>query len=278
MIGIFLLIFYISLFISLFIYISVKDRKITSQGEIYDLFNNEYKYILGDNIEYRKNGIVVDLNVNIPNFYIDNISDNKDDKGTFYYFTDSEQLVLEGNFGDKYMIFCPKDTQQAVLAFLTPDVMESIYRYVKDFDIQFVGTKIWLLSDPKVYKNEQIKSDLINGINGIVLSLSKKLQIYSAKNYTFVEQKYNNQNTYRLFNRYILKVSFKIYTLFFFISLFMAVPILLVTDKYLAVIILILFFFPILPFILSKIAIAGGVGMVANGLDKIALSYNKIRK
>ena len=278
MIGIFLLIFYISLFISLFIYISVKDRKITSQGEIYDLFNNEYKYILGDNIEYRKNGIVVDLNVNIPNFYIDNISDNKDDKGTFYYFTDSEQLVLEGNFGDKYMIFCPKDTQQVVLAFLTPDVMESIYRYVKDFDIQFVGTKIWLLSDPKVYKNEQKKSDLINGINGIVLSLSKKLQIYSAKNYTFVEQKYNNQNTYRLFNRYILKVSFKIYTLFFFISLFMAVPILLVTDKYLAVIILILFFFPILPFILSKIAIAGGVGMVANGLDKIALSYNKIRK
>ncbi len=105
MIGIFLLIFYISLFISLFIYISVKDRKITSQGEIYDLFNNEYKYILGDNIEYRKNGIVVDLNVNIPNFYIDNTSDNKDDKGTFYYFTDSEQLVLEGNFGDKYMIF-----------------------------------------------------------------------------------------------------------------------------------------------------------------------------
>ena len=58
----------------------------------------------------------------------------------------------------------------------------------------------------------------------------------------------------------------------------MAVPLLFVTNRFLTVILLILVFFPILPFILSKIAIAGGVGMVANGLDKVALSYNKIRK
>lgn len=131
--------------------------------------------------------ICIDIGKKVPNIVIDAKINNlfgSDGKYSGYESFD-QNLDLEGDFINAFKLYVPKDYKQDALYILTPDVMQILVNELYMYDIELIGTKVYIIKSSYtdlLDKNEYIQ--LENTINSARQAFSKNIKHYNLVQYS----------------------------------------------------------------------------------------------
>ena len=137
------------------------------------LFTGEYKnycirvinytvnYYRSDRLAYIRHYRILEIttNQNFINVFMDSHANNRKIKrDAMTLLSDSvahnKKLIVEGDMHNYFTIYIPNETLIDSLVTLTPDKLIALRDYGKNFDVEFIGNKINVITDQKI-KNVQ---------------------------------------------------------------------------------------------------------------------------
>jgi hypothetical protein len=75
----------------------------------------------------------------------------------------SAQLKLEGDYGDKFTLYCPKDYERDALYIFTPDVISAIYDFASDAEIELVDDNLFIYTrDAAAFRQPEKLAELFD--------------------------------------------------------------------------------------------------------------------
>lgn len=256
-IGTFLSIFFI---VGVFIIgpsIIYKNNLKKRRGGILTFQDRIYPYFIGNNLTYRRHGIVVELPKQLPAIYLDTLSSKTEKQATIDAFMNATMFSLEGEFSDKYQVFCVNGNERNVLRVLTPDFMSILLDFVNNYDIEICGNKIWILSDDKVVKNIALQQEILTYAARLIEKLDKVTRTNSFNEQATVEFDFRYVRTLRIFGSYIPKNIFYLSLFCFFLTAVIwisAFYVYLETQRTLYIALLLsLIIFPVIPYVMRRV-------------------------
>ena len=88
----------------------------------------------------------------VPHVFIDSTQNyNGRSYAIAKFFQDAQAMELEGDFYKNFIVYTSKRTHIDALAIITPDVMDTLYRYGREFNIEFVNNYLYLMLPKKVF-------------------------------------------------------------------------------------------------------------------------------
>ena len=82
---------------------------------------------------------------------------------------EGEKLRLEGEFGDRFNLFAPRDYGRDALYIFTPDLMERFIDAAKEFDCEIIGDELYFYSHKKINLARPKNLGKLFGIIDVVL-------------------------------------------------------------------------------------------------------------
>lgn len=122
----------------------------TSLGQLSCKIGDE----LADNNGIVFRGIEVEIHKKLPHIYIDGHASDSMMKGPRYVFSPDSKISLEGDFDKHFQAYAPPEYKSLALSVLQPDVMALLIDNVKNFDIEIYHKKIRVITDGKVFNQE----------------------------------------------------------------------------------------------------------------------------
>lgn len=120
------------------------------------------------NFEYFLSIACVELETDIPQFYLDGGSGGK----RFGQFSDKYILKLEGDFNEFFNLYVSDESGSDSLRFLTPDVMQRLMKSGAKFDIEGSQKRLFVISDRSFLEKEQFE-DLDYLLDNIEVKLDR---------------------------------------------------------------------------------------------------------
>ncbi len=124
--------------------------------------------------------IDIDLPKEFPHLLFDSRA-KRDVVGTKYYYHSSQKLSLEGNFDTKFTFYAPKGYEQLALSVATPDFMQILVQYSKDYDVEIYRSHLRLISSKKLHKHPARQEAIKTAAKAILIELNHKLKSWNSQ-------------------------------------------------------------------------------------------------
>lgn len=155
------------------------------KGKTFEFFNINRKYTEdGESNQYLASGvIVIQLGRTLPNVLIDSrIVDARVQRISFKgELGNSQKIQLEGDFNKYFDLYVPKDHEADVLYFLTPELMQLLMQYAKDYSFEVVNNQLFIYKLTSFdFTNNSIFSVILDLIDVIGHGLLDNIKYYSG--------------------------------------------------------------------------------------------------
>ncbi|MBP9820726.1 hypothetical protein KBC85_01150 [Candidatus Saccharibacteria bacterium] len=115
---------------------------------------------------YKFGLVALDLKKDLPNIYINSKSNDNNVYGQLVTgglggYKRSQKFDLEGDFSTYFNVYAPRDYERDTLYILTPELMEHIVNYGKDFDLEIVDSYLKLYRPNKLIEYNEKDLDYI---------------------------------------------------------------------------------------------------------------------
>lgn len=146
---------------------------------------HDYLCEMGDNIERISgqpfSGISISLPKKLPQIFINSLANDRI-KGPDFLFAPGQKLSLEGNFDQYFQAFAPKKAQSLTLSILTPDIMETLTTYGKQFDIEINENHIYIISASRLFLDKTQEKPLMEIATKLLEEVDYKLASWQESN------------------------------------------------------------------------------------------------
>lgn len=157
----------------------------TIENNSFDLF--DYSYVTGSGKNSRTHRFGV-ARLHLPRQFPHILLDNKRDGSLRgFEFDQSQRLELEGDFNKYFTVFGPKEYEIEVLQVLNPSVMSKLVELDEPFDIEIIGTSLYLYNS-----GLHTKTKTIQAIFGALEAISASTQSVQ-RSFSMPEQIGNNK-------------------------------------------------------------------------------------
>ena len=144
---------------------------------------HDYQYRIGDTligggVLRRLKGLELTLPKRLPHIYID--AHHGDFlRGPRYAFPEENKLKLEGGFNKYFQVYADPRFHREALAILTPDVMAVILDNLKDYDIEFEGRYLRIITHQAVFNHTARQEKMLLQSAQLVSEVAHKLKSWS---------------------------------------------------------------------------------------------------
>ncbi len=169
---------------ALFLY--VFSRRTPSYSGAFSIGGRNYSYSVSDAIpsfsrQYAGSGMVIRLPVYLPQMYIDGYQNNRFEPQEFQVDR-SQRIQLEGDFNKYFQVYIPQGSGVLALSLLSPDVMQTILMIAPEYDIEFDGQSVRILSRQKLGRPTTERTKLIKAAETFMAEIDHRLQSWSVTN------------------------------------------------------------------------------------------------
>ncbi len=123
-------------------------------------------------------GIEVEIHKKLPHIYIDGHTSDSMMKGPRYVFSPDSKISLEGDFDKHFQVYAPPEYKSLALSVLQPDVMALLIDNVRDFDIEIYHNKIRVITDSKVFNQENQETVLKEAMTLLIDRLERRIRVW----------------------------------------------------------------------------------------------------
>lgn len=129
----------------------------------------------------RFKGLKVMLPAVLPHVYFD----TKHDVGrrSPYVIAPSQKVAFEGDFPSNFEVFMPKDAQIEVLSVFQPDVLQTILRHGKGYDIEFYENELHIISLGNVTGVPDRQAELLAVATEILGEIDSRMDIWARNGF-----------------------------------------------------------------------------------------------
>jgi hypothetical protein len=143
-----------------------------------------YEYQLGDQIlRYGGaavfSGIQLTLPQKLPHIFLDAHANDKLAQPKEFVFDEQNRVSLEGDFDTYFQAYAPAEHKTLALSILTPDVLQTVIKYGKKYDIEIMEDKVRLIipgDGVRVSRTEQLQHDLLDAAQQLMQEVDHRLQ------------------------------------------------------------------------------------------------------
>jgi len=144
-------------------------------GTTFSLF--EYEYIVGGDKSKKKLHNTI-MTADIGNEFTHILLDSKNNSGGASRMRQgAERISLEGNFDDFFSLYVDPTHHIDALSIITPDIMQTIMSATKSYDIEIIGSKVYLFAEGD-RRNKDSVQDLFFGLEKLLGELSHKAKSF----------------------------------------------------------------------------------------------------
>ena len=159
---------------------SRKKRHNVVAGNVYGsnfrLFEYEYTIGSGKDRQVFRNTV---MSFELKNNFTHILLDSKNNQGGARLVRKSaERLSLEGNFDEFFSLYVDPKHRVDALSIISPDVMQTIMRANKSYDIEIIGPTVYLFAEGDRRNKYHIK-DLFRGAKKILDELNHRAKSFS---------------------------------------------------------------------------------------------------
>lgn len=132
-----------------------------SQSNGYEIAYNNHEYWLYDysvwvpgykfKQRYTFSVMAFSLKKTYPHIYLDGHQN-----GNFLAYSSDQQIELEGDFNEAFSLYVPNGEQIDALSIITPDVMQTLMKGGRPYDIEIVGNKVLIISFGSSYGEHRL--------------------------------------------------------------------------------------------------------------------------
>jgi hypothetical protein len=151
-----------------------------------------YYYVTGSGKNrsvHRYNFARIALNRNLPHMVLDAKSNNFLGSNLPDRFNGGQRMSLEGDFDKYFTVYAPEGYERDALYVFTPDVMQVLVDQGKDFDIEIVGSELFIFRSGKLELTSKIE---LEKMLAVVNSISGELKDQSKR---YIDERSNSRST-----------------------------------------------------------------------------------
>lgn len=138
-----------------------------------------FRYTTGhgkESMDHDQSIMVLEFSGNLPHIVVD----SKHKESLSFPFKTKQLVELEGDFRKYFRLYIPKEYEIEALSLLTPDVMAQLIDKSSNFDVEFIGHRIYIYDNGLIATRKEL-IDLYELATTLVKELDRQLKNFKTQ-------------------------------------------------------------------------------------------------